>query len=219
MSLGFFAPLAALAAQQGESTGFFSPGGILFDLRLLLTAFAIGCYIACIVSVIVKRIPARFLQCLIRAQCGDPKSAKTLEELGIKLTPTLRRALADPLSPVRKLVHVACPDGEVLAPIASLDDALNPDAAPTEGAEETAANADAADPEACYTEFDPREARYFLDDTHRRRAEIRYETRGSGSRVLIGAFLLLGVLLVLLLIYLPKLLELLELLATALFGE
>jgi hypothetical protein len=60
------------------------------------------------------------------------------------------------------------------------------------------------------TDFDPATATYFIDDMHRRRAEIRFSKRGNDVRLLIPAVIIFVALAVTLPIYMPYFVELLN---------
>ncbi len=268
----------ALAAEENPYT-YLNPGGIAFNLTVLLVGLLLGGLLAAIVTVFHQRLVNRFFAALRRAEANDKKSAKTLEEIGIKPLLGMRRALLSRTSIVRKLTSVVLPDGRVIEPIHSLDDDLAaamaedsaihaedptsppiararytpPGAAVTEvaaegGAAESAAEsakngasvtesaAESAKNGASVTEgaaeaalptateggaahFDVMTAAYFLDDLHRRRAEIRFEKRGNDLRFLIPAIIAFVALFATLPVYLPYFAKMLDtLLATILGG-
>jgi hypothetical protein len=66
--------------------------------------------------------------------------------------------------------------------------------------------------------FHPDKVAYFLDDVHRRRAEVRFEKRGNDVRFLLPAILAFVALAATLPIYLPYFAKILDGLLTSLFG-
>lgn len=66
--------------------------------------------------------------------------------------------------------------------------------------------------------FHPDRVAYFLDDVHRRRAEVRFEKRGNDVRFLLPAILAFVALAATLPIYLPYFAKILDGLLTSLFG-
>ncbi|MBQ2718519.1 MAG: hypothetical protein IJF73_00450 [Clostridia bacterium] len=85
-------------------------------------------------------------------------------------------------------------------------------AAPHAPAAEAPASAQAPIP------FHPDAAAYFLDDVHRRRAEVRFEKRGNDIRFLVPAILVFVALAATLPVYLPYFAKILDGLLTSLFG-
>ncbi len=229
--LSFFLPFLA-AGKETTSDGydFLNLGGATFDIRVLLVGFTVGIMLACIASTLQRHRLARFFGTLRRAGADSPENAKSLEELSLPQSRALRKALSSPASLYRKLLYVVLPSGEIIPPLPSLDDDpanrrvsrrtrvrdLMPlpfeeegnDVFSLEGAATAAPN----------TAFDPASARYFMDNKHRRRAEVRYEEKPNEAVRLIIALLVTGVLLGLLLRYFPDILGMLDTLLSDVFG-
>ncbi len=243
---------------------YLNPGGIAFNLTVLLTGLLLGGLLAAIATVFYHRAVGRFFALLKQNGADSPENAKTLAELGIRHAIGLRRTLTSRSSVVRKLVSVRLADGTVIEPLHSLDDDLAAEeseksaihaeeprkkrrdaaylrpgevktAAPT-AQSESAMGADTANTAAVATGegsavgdgstaseempplFHPDEVAYFLDDVHRRRAELRFEKRGNDVRFLLPAIIAFVALAATLPVYLPYFAKILDTLLTSLFG-
>lgn len=215
-------------------------GGVSFSLTALLVGLLIGGLLACIITVFYNRGVLRFIKTLTAMRADSREHSRTLSELGIRITPSLRHALRARSSLIRKLVSVVLPDGTVLEPIASRDDlvaekeaessAIHADREESAGsgvtdastAEETSKTAgmteDPVVPDATATVFDPTTATYFLDDRHRRRAEVRFDKRGNDMRVLIPTIIAFVALIATLPVYFPYVVEALDALLVSILG-
>ena len=100
----------------------------------------------------------------------------------------------------------------------------SPEAAEGEGSPEAAEGAGAPKDQGAAgamgiaVSFHPDRVAYFLDDVHRRRAEVRFEKRGNDVRFLLPAILAFVALAATLPIYLPYFAKILDGLLTSLFG-
>ena len=224
-----------LAAEDGGYQ-YIQPGGIAFNLSVFLVATLLGGLLATILVVVHQAVVGRFFRALISCRAADRESARTLSELGMPRAFGLRSALRAPTSAVRKLVTAVLPDGTVIPPIHSLDDDLaereaaasyiHADDAPILHAEEGEETGEPPAPLAASTTeegapgaaVDPMAAAYYLDDRHRRRAELRFCKRGNELRVLIPAVLVFLALFATLPVYLPRLVELLDTAIAAIVG-
>ena len=217
----------ALATKENPYN-YLNPGGIAFNLSVLIVGLLLGGLLATIATVFYQRVVNRFFSALRRAEATSPETAKTLAELGVKPILGLGRALRARTSLVRKLASVVLPDGRVLPPLHSLDDDLaaeeseasaihaeEPTATPAEKQE---APAESPEEAAEAVAFNPTEAAYFLDDLHRRRAEIRFEKQGNDLRFLIPAIIAFVALFATLPVYLPYFAKMLDTLLTSLLG-
>ncbi len=242
MNLPFFVALAT----EENPYNYLNPGGIAFNLSVLIVGLLLGGLLAAIASVLYQRTVSRFFVALRHADATSPKTAKTLEELEIKPILGMRRALLSRTSLVRKLTTVVLPDGRVIRPLRSLDDDLaekesaasaihaEGDAAEKAGekaleASEAAAGTDEAAAEAApltldaakgadALHFDVLTAAYYLDDLHRRRAQIRFEKQGSDLRFLIPAIIAFVILFATLPVYLPYFAKMLDTLLSSVLG-
>ncbi len=243
MSAPYVTLLAARAAET-EGSKYIQPGGIAFNLTALLVGLLLGGLLACILAVLFHAVIGRFFRTLISFRAFTREGSRTLAELGFSKNFMLRRALRSRHSLVRKLVTVVLPDGTVLPPLHSADDDLadreaaasaihaedHPIVSAEEGkdtAEAAAAREDAPIAEAPGTTpyrtapdptFDPAAATYYLDDRHRRRAEIRFAGRGNDARFLIPVVILFVILAATLPLYLPYFVELLDAVITRILG-
>ena len=237
MSTPYFALLATRAVES-EGSKYIQPGGIAFNLTALLAGLLLGGLLACILAVLFHTLVGRFFRTLISFRAFTREGSRTLAELGFSKNFMLRRALRSRQSLVRKLVTVVLPDGTVLPPLRSKDDdladreaaasAIHAEDYPIVRAEEgkdsaealaAKANEDAPVAEApaesapcieAEPPFDPATATYYLDDRHRRRAEIRFSGRGNDARFLIPAVIVFVILAATLPIYMPYFVELLN---------
>lgn len=107
------------------------------------------------------------------------------------------------------------------ATVAEATEAAEAKAAVTESAETTVAEAPAKRRAPIPPEipFDPNTATYFLDDLHRRRAEIRFTGRGNDARFLIPAVVVFAILATTLPLYMPYFVELLDSLIASILGS
>ncbi len=210
-----------------EDYSYLNLGGVNFNLTAIILGLAVGSILACIAAFVYRRRVGRVLMALIAARADSPETAKTLAELGLSANFSLRKSLLSPISPLRKLLSVRLPDGGVLDPIPSLDDVKEP--GPNAPAEETPTAPPGKTAEATPVAalapgggekiiFQIERAAYFLDDTHRRRAEIRFEKKGNSLRQLIFSIVALAAIVIPVLIYLPTFLGILDSLLSALFG-
>ena len=215
-------PLLTVAMAIAEEDGYryLQPGGVAFNLTIFLVGTALGGLLACILTVIHHARMGRLIRALIENRAASPDTARSLQELGISPMLGLGQALRAPTSLLRKLVTVVLPDGTVLSPLHSMDD--------DRAAAEAAASSIHADvkedavhlPEAPKnTSFNPKNATYYMDDLHRRRAEIRFARRGNEAILLVPALVLFVGLAIALPLYAPNLMELLDAILVAILGE
>ena len=206
------APLSLLLSAEAAASPYLQPGGVAFNLAAFLAATLLGGLLACILTVVHQAVIGRFLRALLRAGATSRESAKTLEELGLRgMLLGFGMALRKPSSLLRKLVFVVLPDGSVIAPIESLDDKAIREA---EGADAANTAEDASAPSAATSAAadipDVKTAAFYLDDLHRRRAEVRFLKRGNEVFFLVPAVLAFAALAVTLPKYLPLLANLLD---------
>ena len=196
-------PYVTLLATDSDRYQYIQPGGISFNITAILIGLLLGGLLACILSVFFHASIGKIFRTLMSFRAYSRESAKTFAEMDIRLSYPLRRALLSRHSLLRKLLTVVLPDGTVIPPIHSLDDDLAKKAAEeshlhaergpivhAEDGEEVSKQtkpieAEAiseADPSLSAMTFDPATASYFLDDVHRRRAEIRF-TSGHGNEM------------------------------------
>ena len=238
--------IALIAATAAEGTTYIQPGGIAFNITALLVGLLLGGLLACILAVLFHSLVGRFFRTLISFRAFTRENSRTLAELGFSKNAILRRALRSRQSLVRKLVTVVLPDGTVLSPLHSRDDDLaDAEAAASaihaeeypivraedgkDTAEARAAREQGGPPPAeapavgvYRTEpdppFDPATATYYLDDRHRRRAEIRFSGRGNDARFLIPAVVVFVILAATMPIYIPYFVELLDAVIVKILG-
>ena len=234
--------IVALATEENPYT-YLNPGGAAFNLSVLIIGLLLGGLLATIATVFYQRIVNRFFIALRREGATSPKTAKTLDELGFKPMFGMRRALLSRTSIVRKLTSVVLEDGRVLEPLHSFDDDVAaeeseasaihadeiPEKTPTKAVDAAAEDGEnaqndgdaAAEPHEIITDslhFDVMRAAYFLDELHRRRAEIRFEKRGNDLRFLIPATVAFVILFATLPVYLPYFAKMLDGLLSLLLG-
>ena len=227
----FFAPLLAAGKETTESGYLFlNLGGVNFDIRVVLIGLTLGIMLACVASTLQRRRLVRFFGLLCRSGSDSPENAKTLSELSIPASRSLLRALSSPISLYRKMIFVVLPSGEIIPPLSSLDDdpsnrrvsrrTRERDLMPLPFEEERSDvfSLDGVNVAAPNTDFDPAAARYFMDEKHRRRAEVRYEEQSNEWVRLIIVLLVTGVLLGVLLRYFPDILGMLDMLLSDAFG-
>ncbi len=230
-----------LLAADGGGYEYIKPGGIAFNLSVFLIATLLGGLLATILVVLHQAVVGRFFRALNARRAYDRASSKSLADLGMPRGFGLRRALRAPTSAVRKLVTAVLPDGTVVPPIHSLDDdlaekeaaasAIHAEDAPILHAEEGEKEAEVAKktapaPIACEEaepgepgrSIDPDTATFYLDDLHRRRAELRFFRRGNEAILLIPTVLVFVALAATLPIYLPRMVELLDTAIAAMLG-
>lgn len=232
--------LLPLLARNTEGYQYLSPGGIAFNLTALLMGMILGGLLACILTVIHHAVVGRFFRELIAKGATNREAAKKLSELEGILPFLLRGALRSRSSLVRKLVSVVLPDGRVIPPLHSLDDdraaeeaassAIHAEDGPILHAEEGEVKGEAPPPPPISevipehllapenTAVDPATAAFYLDDLHRRRAEIRYSRRGNEARLLIPTVIVFVALAVVLPIYMPYFVELLDSIIASILG-
>lgn len=225
-------PILALFAASGDGYKYIQPGGIAFNITAILVGLLLGGLLACILTVFFHASVGKIFRTLISFRAFSRESARTLAEMDIRLRYPLRKALLSRHSILRKLLTVVLPDGTVIPPIHSMDDDLakkEADASFIHAEEHPIVRAEEGEdttggPEIFQGEapteatadlsampFDPATAVYFLDDVHRRRAEIRFaSSHGNEMRMLIPVFLVFAVLAATLPIYLPYFVELLD---------
>ena len=232
-------PLLFLA-KGTEGQSYLQPGGIAFNLTALLMGMILGGLLACILTVLHHATVGRFFRALIASGALSRESAKRLSELEGIPALGLRRALRAPASLIRKLVTVVLPDGTVIPPLHSLDDdlaakeaaasAIHAEEGPILHAEEgenagTPPPPPVAEviPEALLAppgaRVDPDTAAFYLDDLHRRRAELRFSRRGNEARLLIPTVIIFVALAVVLPIYMPYFVELLDSIIASILGR
>ncbi len=232
--------LLPLLARGTEGYQYLSPGGVAFNLTALLMGMILGGLLACILTVLHHAVVGRFFRELAAKGATTSKTAKKLSELEGIFPPLLHRALRSRSSLIRKLVTVVLPDGRVLPPLHSLDDdraaeesarsAIHAEDGPILHAEEGEEKGEEAPPPPVAevipehllapenTAVDPATAAFYLDDLHRRRAEIRYSTRGNEARLLIPTVIVFVALAVTLPIYMPYFVELLDSIIASILG-
>lgn len=239
----FFAnipPILALFATGDGVYSYIQPGGIAFNITLILVGLLLGGLLACILTVFFHASVGKIFRTLISFRAFSRETSRTFAEMDLRLYYPLKKALLSRHSILRKLLTVVLPDGTVIPPIHSMDDDLakreaeasfiHAEEHPIVHAEE-GENTDGA-PDIPHREapteaaidlttrvFDPATATYFLDDVHRRRAEIRFaDSRGNEMRMLIPVFLIFAVLAATLPIYLPRFVELLDVVIGRILG-
>ena len=233
-------PYVTLLAADANRYQYIQPGGISFNITAILIGLLLGGLLACILSVFFHASIGKLFRTLMSFRAYSRESAKTLSEMEIRLSYPLRRALLSRHSLLRKLLTVVLPDGTVIPPIHSLDDDLakkaaeeshlHAERAPIVHAEEgedtsggvAPVEAEApseVDPRLSAMTFDPAAARYFLDDVHRRRAEIRFASgHGNEMRLLIPVIIVFLILATTLPVYLPYFVELLDTVIATILG-
>ncbi len=227
----FFLPLLAAGKETTNGGyGFLNLGGVTFDIRVVLVGLTLGIMLACIVSTLQRQRLARFFGVLRRAGADSPENAKSIEELSLPKSRFLLKALSSPTSLYRKLLFVVLPSGEIIPPLSSLDDdpanrriskrtrARDLMPLPFEEERSDAFSLEGVSVLTPHTAFDPAAARYFMDDKHRRRAEVRYEEKPNEWVLLIVVLLVTGALLGVLLRYFPDILGMLDTLLSDAFG-
>ena len=229
--------LLLLLRTETEGYEYIQPGGIAFNLTVFLVATLLGGLLATVITVLHHAVLGRFFSALLRGGATDSAHALRLSELSLPKIPGLRRALRAPSSLVRKLLSVKLPDGRVLPPLHSLDDdiadkaaadsAIHAEDTPILRAEEgeTVPTAPKRAPGVpadilaeAGTAVDPDTAAFFLDDRHRRRAELRFLGRGNELRLLIPVAILFVALAATVPVYLPHLVRLLDTALAAILG-
>ena len=232
-------PMLLLAAAEGTNTQYeyLQPGGIAFNLSLFIIGLLLGGLLACILTVFHHALVGRFFRALIAHRAFSRESSKTLAELDMARAFGFRAALRSPASLVRKLVTAVLPDGTVVPPIHSLDDdiaaeeakksAIHAEEGPIVHGEEDEDRTAAAplitaepmaEPAATPTVIDPMTAAYYLDDVHRRRAELRFSRRGNEFRLLIPTVIIFLAAAATLPLYLPHIVKFMDTLISAILG-
>ena len=117
-------PIFVALATEENPYNYLNPGGIAFNLTVLLVGLLLGGLLAAIVTVFYQRVVSSFFRALRKSEANSPETAKTLAEIGVKPILGMKRALLSRTSLVRKLVSVVLPDGRVIPPLHSLDDDL-----------------------------------------------------------------------------------------------
>ena len=226
-----FSPIFTLFA-AGDGYHYIQPGGVAFNITATLIGLLLGGLLACILAVFFHASVGKLFRTLMSHRAFSRESSKTFAEMDLRLTLPMKRALRSRHSILRKLLTVVLPDGRVIPPIHSLDDDLakkeaeasfihaeeRPIVHAEDGEDKTggedATQAEAlseATPDLSLTAFDPATASYFLDDVHRRRAEIRFTgSHGNEIRMLVPVLLVFAALAATLPIYLPYFVELLD---------
>ena len=231
--------LIPLLAADTKGYQYLSPGGIAFNLTALLMGMILGGLLACILTVLHHAVVGRFFRELIAKGATSRETAKKLSELEGLYTFGLRRALRSRASLLRKLVSAVLPDGRVVPPLHSLDDdraaqesaksAIHAEDGPIVHAEEGEETSPLPPPPAVEvipehllapdgTPVDPSTAAFYLDDLHRRRAEVRFDKTGNDLRFLIPAIVAFVALASLLPVYLPYFASILDGLLTTILG-
>ena len=222
----FFTLFAAKSSYR-----YIQPGGVAFNITAILVGLLLGGLLACILSVLFLASIGKIFRTLISFRACSRETSKTFAEMDIRMYYPVKKALRSRHSLLRKLLSVVLPDGTIIPPIHSMDDDLAKNASDasyihagdypivraeegedTSGGREVIKGEAPTAPSAASTvDFDPATARYFLDDVHRRRAEIRFaEGRGNEIRLLIPVFLVFAVLAATLPVYFPYFVELLD---------
>ena len=228
-----------LAAKDG-GYDYIQPGGVAFNITAILVGLLLGGLLACILTVFFHASVGKIFRTLLSFRAFSRESSKTFAEMDLRLYYPLKKALLSRHSILRKLLTVVLPDGTVIPPIHSMDDDLaakesaasfiHAEEHPVVRAEEgedtsggpelirgEAPTAPSADRSAMT--FDPATATYFLDDVHRRRAEIRFASgRGNEMRMLVPVILVFAVLAATLPVYLPYFVELLDTVIARMLG-
>jgi hypothetical protein len=217
---GLFFPVAMAVTEEGGYR-YLQPGGVAFNLTLFLIGTAIGGLLACILTVLHHARMGRLVHALIENRASSPETARSLEELGVSPILGLGLALRSGTSLLRKLVAISLPDGTVLSPIHSMDDdrAAAEAAASYIHAEEASETAPPRPEAPAGTRVDLRTARFYMDDLHRRRAEIRFARHGNEAILLIPAIVLFIGLAVALPLYMPDLMNVLDGILVAILGD
>lgn len=157
-------------AAEAEATG------NKISLEVIVWGICIGLMIGVIVAFIQRRALGGAVKRIIRQQIFTPESAKTLDELGCRCNPLLRRALR-PGKPMRKMVYCdneaevtdACKStsfARVMRRIFSM--------------------------EAKTGRFHAEKGRYYIPEDLRYTAEKRYETDGFTPAALILSLVLIA---------------------------
>ena len=229
-----------LLAREAEGYQYLSPGGIAFNLTALLMGMILGGLLACILTVLHHAVVGRFFRELIAKGATTRETAKKLSELDGLYTFGLRHALRSRASLLRKLVTAVLPDGRIVPPLHSMDDdraaeesaksAIHAEDGPILHAEEGEEKGEDLPPLSVAevipehllapdgTPVDPATAAFYLDDLHRRRAEVRYKGRGNEARLLIPTVIVFVALAIVLPIYMPYFVELLDSIIASILG-
>lgn len=241
MFSALFSPIFTLFAADGNRYEYIRPGGVAFNITSILIGLLLGGLLACILTVFFHASVGKVFRTLMSHRAYSRESSKTFAEMDLRLSYPMKRALRSRHSVLRKLLSVVLPDGTVIPPIRSLDDDLakreaeasiihaeeHPILHAEDGENRTggrevikAEGLTEATPDLSAMDFDPAGASYFLDDVHRRRAEIRFASgHGNEMRMLIPVFLLFAVLAATLPIYLPYFVELLDSVIARILGS
>lgn len=236
MIFAYIPTFTAFFAANGGDYSYIKPGGVAFNITAILIGLLLGGLLACILTVFFHASVGKIFRTLMSHRAFTRESAKTFREMELPLRYPVKRALRSRHSLLRKLLTVVLPDGTVIPPIHSLDDDLAKKEADAsfihaeeypilraEEGENTENGGQVSKDNALPTDphhqpnvpsdipFDPETACYFLDDVHRRRAEIRFAGgHGNEIRFLVPVFLVFAVLAATLPIYLPYFVELLD---------
>ena len=222
--------ILVLFTTQTTPDSYIQPGGIAFNLTATLIGMLLGGLLACILTVFVQQRLGSILRKIISFGARDRKSSRTMAEMDVRMTYTLRRALRARTSVLRKLITVVLPDGRIIPPLHSIDDdrakaaadasAVHAEELPIVHAEEGELEAPTAPVKAeeesheveapANIDFDPATATYYIDDMHRRRAEIRFSKRGNDVRLLIPTIIIFVALAATLPVYMPYFVDLLN---------
>ena len=168
------------------------------SITVIMWAICIGLAVGSVFFIFTKHACQRLVKKLVLEGCSSEEKALTLESLGIKATPLLRKALRDG-QPLRKYVAVSNGDDCRIEKKKNLFTILYK-------------HFRREDPPARY---DLKRARFYLPEEKRHTAEIRFESKGSpllSAVVLSMVFLLVAVGLSM---CMPKLLLLVDKMITA----
>ena len=231
--------ILTLFAANGDYQ-YIQPGGIAFNITAMLMGILLGGLLACILAVFFHASVGKLIRTVLSFRAFSRETSKTFAEMELPLRYPIKRALLSRHSILRKLLTVVLPDGTVIPPIHSMDDDLakkeadsshihaeeHPIVRAEEGEDTTGApeiaQAEApteASPSLSLTAFDPKTAAYFLDDVHRRRAEIRFASgRGNEIRTLLPVLIIFAILAFTLPVYFPRFVELLDTVIARILG-
>ena len=240
MTSAFFTPIFTLLAAEAPKYEYIQPGGVAFNITAILVGLLLGGLLACILTVFFHASVGKIFRTLISFRAFSRENSKTFAEMDLRLYYPIKRALRSRHSVLRKLLTVVLPDGTVIPPIHSMDDdlakreseasAIHAEDGPILHAEDgedrsggrEVIEAEAlteATPDLSSITFDPATASYYLDDVHRRRAEIRFASaHGNEIRMLVPVLLVFAALAATLPIYLPYFVELLDTVIARMLG-
>ena len=85
--------ILVLFTTQTTPDSYIQPGGIAFNLTATLIGMLLGGLLACILTVFVQQRLGSILRKIISFGARDRKSSRTMAEMDVRMTYTLRRAL------------------------------------------------------------------------------------------------------------------------------